>query len=94
MTAVHLRRIDATRNMRRFSRLDVQPDFFGGVLLVKQWEPFRDCLPLCCQNRVNTMRSKLAELNGMPSHCLTASAVPNRNTDGRIIFMSSPWRRN
>ena len=38
MTAVHLRRIDATRNMRRFSRLEVQPDIFGGVLLVKEWE--------------------------------------------------------
>ena len=37
MTAVHLRRIDATRNMRRFYRLDVQPDLFGGVLLVKEW---------------------------------------------------------
>ncbi len=37
MTAVHLRRIDAGRNMRRFYRLDVQPDLFGGVLLVKAW---------------------------------------------------------
>ena len=35
MTAVHLRRIDATRNMRRFYRLDMQPDLFGGVLLVR-----------------------------------------------------------
>ena len=38
MTApVLLCRIDHTRNMRRFYRLDVQPDLFGGVLLVKQW---------------------------------------------------------
>jgi predicted DNA-binding WGR domain protein len=37
MTAVHLRRIDATRNLRRFYRLDVQSDLFGGVLLVKKW---------------------------------------------------------
>ena len=38
MTApVFLRRIDYTRNMQRFYRLDVQPDLFGGVLLVKQW---------------------------------------------------------
>jgi predicted DNA-binding WGR domain protein len=35
--AVHLRRIDGARNMRRFYRLDVQPDLFGGVLLVKAW---------------------------------------------------------
>ena len=38
MTAVHLRRIDPARNVRRFYWLDVQPDFFGGVLLVKEWE--------------------------------------------------------
>jgi predicted DNA-binding WGR domain protein len=37
MTAVHLRRIDPTRNMSRLYRLDVQPDLFGGVLLVKEW---------------------------------------------------------
>lgn len=37
MSAVHLRRIDPSRNMRRFYRLDVQPDLFGGVLLVKAW---------------------------------------------------------
>jgi predicted DNA-binding WGR domain protein len=38
MTApVLLRRIDDARNMRRFYLLDLQPDLFGGVLLVKQW---------------------------------------------------------
>jgi predicted DNA-binding WGR domain protein len=39
MTAptLELRRIDAARNMRRFYRLDMQPDLFGGVLLVRQW---------------------------------------------------------
>jgi hypothetical protein len=37
MTAVHLRRVDSARNMSRFYRLDIQPDLFGGVLLVKQW---------------------------------------------------------
>jgi predicted DNA-binding WGR domain protein len=37
MTALHLRRIDPARNMCRFYRLDVQPDLFGGVLLVKEW---------------------------------------------------------
>ena len=30
MSAVHLERIEAARNMRRFYRLDVQPDLFGG----------------------------------------------------------------
>jgi predicted DNA-binding WGR domain protein len=37
MTAVQLRRVDPARNMRRFYRLDMQPDLFGGVLLVKEW---------------------------------------------------------
>ena len=37
MTAVHLRRIDDTQNMRRFYRLDMQPDLFGGFLFVRQW---------------------------------------------------------
>ena len=34
---LELRRLDPTRNMRRFYRLDVQPDLFGGFLLLKQW---------------------------------------------------------
>jgi hypothetical protein len=37
MTALHLRRVDPARNMHRFYCLDVQPDLFGGVLLVKEW---------------------------------------------------------
>jgi predicted DNA-binding WGR domain protein len=37
MTALHLRHIDSAKNMHRFYRLDVQPDLFGGVLLMKEW---------------------------------------------------------
>jgi predicted DNA-binding WGR domain protein len=37
MSALHLRRIDTARNMARFYLMTVQPDLFGGVLLVKQW---------------------------------------------------------
>jgi len=37
MMTLELHRIDRARNMRRFYRLDVQPDLFGGVLLVRQW---------------------------------------------------------
>jgi predicted DNA-binding WGR domain protein len=37
MSAVHLARIDHTRNMCRFYRLDVQPDLFGGFAVVKEW---------------------------------------------------------
>ena len=44
MTApVLLRRVDDARNMRRFYWLDVQPDLFGGVLLVKQWGRIGTC---------------------------------------------------
>jgi len=34
---LELHRIDTVRNMRRFYRLDMQPDLFGGVFLVRQW---------------------------------------------------------
>jgi predicted DNA-binding WGR domain protein len=37
MTAVTLHRIDPARNMRRFYSLDVQPDLFGGFVVVKEW---------------------------------------------------------
>ncbi|WP_134681404.1 WGR domain-containing protein [Paracoccus ravus] len=32
-----LRRIDPDRNMRRFYRLSVEPDLFGGASLVREW---------------------------------------------------------
>jgi len=34
---VELRRIDPAKNMRRFYRLDIEPDLFGGFLFMKQW---------------------------------------------------------
>jgi predicted DNA-binding WGR domain protein len=37
MTALTLHRIKPARNMRRFYRLDVQPDLFGGFAVVKEW---------------------------------------------------------
>ena len=37
MKPVELRRVDPSRNMRRFYCLDLQPDLFGGVLLMKIW---------------------------------------------------------
>jgi len=36
-TAVHLRRVDPDRNMRRFYRLGLQPDLFGGCTLIREW---------------------------------------------------------
>jgi predicted DNA-binding WGR domain protein len=43
MPLIELRRIDPAKNMRRFYRLDVQPDLFGGALLVKQWGRVGTC---------------------------------------------------
>ncbi len=37
MTAITLRRSDPARNMRRFYRLDVQPDLFGQWCLIREW---------------------------------------------------------
>ena len=34
---VHLRRIDPTKNMRRFYLLSIQPTLFGGASLVRNW---------------------------------------------------------
>ncbi|RWK26982.1 WGR domain-containing protein [Mesorhizobium sp.] len=34
---VHLRRIDATRNMRRFYVLAIQPTLFGGASVIRNW---------------------------------------------------------
>ncbi len=37
MTAVILYRIDASRRMHRFYRLDVQPDLFGAWCVMREW---------------------------------------------------------
>ncbi len=34
---LHLRRIDETRNMRRFYLLSIQPTLFGGMSLIRNW---------------------------------------------------------
>lgn len=36
-TDLHLRRIDPACNMRRFYRLSVQCDLFGGASLIREW---------------------------------------------------------
>ena len=36
-TDLHLRRIDPACNMRRFFRLSVKRDLFGGVCLIREW---------------------------------------------------------
>ena len=37
MSALTLHRIDPERNMKRFYRLDVQPDLFGLWLFIREW---------------------------------------------------------
>ena len=37
MTAILLYRIDASKRMHRFYRLDVQPDLFGQWCLMREW---------------------------------------------------------
>lgn len=34
---VHLHRIDATQNMRRFYTLAIQPTLFGGASVIRNW---------------------------------------------------------
>lgn len=36
-TTINLKRIDPSMNMRRFYRMSVQPDLFGGACLVREW---------------------------------------------------------
>ena len=36
-TDLQIWRVDATRNMRRFYRMSVQPDLLGGASLVREW---------------------------------------------------------
>jgi len=37
MSSVLLRRVDPTRNMSRYYRLDVQPDLFGSWCCIREW---------------------------------------------------------
>lgn len=36
-TELQMRRIDPAWNMRRFYRMSIQPDLFGGASLVREW---------------------------------------------------------
>ncbi len=36
-TSLRLTRIDPAQNMRRFYRLALQPDLFGGCTLIREW---------------------------------------------------------
>ena len=36
-TELQMRRVDPARNMRRFYRMSIQADLFGGASLVREW---------------------------------------------------------
>jgi predicted DNA-binding WGR domain protein len=55
MTAIILHRTDPARNMRRFYRLDVQPDLFG------QWCFIRECGRIGRSGQVRTVPYPTAE---------------------------------
>jgi predicted DNA-binding WGR domain protein len=79
MTALHLRRVDFARNMCRFYRLDVQPDLFGGVLLVKEW------------GRIGAQGRMVAE--SYESETLAAVALQRQaERKRRRGYISSPWQ--
>lgn len=66
-TALHLKRIDLRRNTRRYHRMVVQPDLFGGASLVQEWGcigvPGRLCRELHRdEGQAITQLMKLADL--------------------------------
>lgn len=84
MTALYLRRADPSRNMRRFYRLDIQPDLFGRVMLTKQW------------GRVGTqgrMQAESFESEELAAVALQQQAERKRRR-GYSMRVSPLWRRN
>ncbi len=70
---------DPTRNLHRFYRLDVQPDLFGGVLLVKQW------------GRIGAQGRMVAE--SYDSEALAADALQRHaERKRRRGYALGPWR--
>ncbi|WP_083195256.1 WGR domain-containing protein [Pararhodobacter sp. CCB-MM2] len=68
-TDMHLRRIDPERNMRRFYRMTVQPDLFGGASLIRAW------------GRIGTRGRQMVDVHsdeGMAVNALMALAARKR----------------
>jgi predicted DNA-binding WGR domain protein len=62
-TSLHLRRVDAACNMRRFFRMTVQRDLFGGASLVRVW------------GRIGTRGRQLVETHDDEGTAITALMV-------------------
>ena len=52
-TDVQMRRIDPARNMRRFYRLSVKRDLFGGASLVREWGRIGACGQMIIEPHAN-----------------------------------------
>jgi predicted DNA-binding WGR domain protein len=57
-----LYRIDPTRRMSRFYRLDVQPDLFGAWCVVREWGRIGRAGRLCVES-FNTENTAVAAVN-------------------------------
>lgn len=57
-TSLSLRRIDSSRNMRRFYRMRIQRDLFGRASLVREW------------GRIGTRGQSLVESHGDESEAI------------------------
>jgi predicted DNA-binding WGR domain protein len=75
MTAITLRRIDPARNMRRFYALDVQPELFGGFLLMKRWGRIGTFGRITAERfeTANLAAGALANHAGQATACYTAA---------------------
>jgi len=80
-TDLHLRRIDPACNMRRFYRLSVQRDLFGGACLIREWgrigyrgqvliETYED------EGKAITALIKLAAIKRRRGYCLPPALIP------------------
>ncbi|RUW47507.1 WGR domain-containing protein [Mesorhizobium sp. M1A.F.Ca.ET.072.01.1.1] len=58
---VHLRRIDPSRNMRRFYTLAIQPTLFGGASVIRNW------------GRIGTNGQSMMETFDSEDHAASAS---------------------
>jgi len=77
---VRLQKVDLSRNMHRFYRLDTQPDLFGGVFLMKQWGA-------ASVRMAGSQRSVLTAPTAPPWRC---SARPNERGGEAIAKRSDP----
>ncbi|MBV9125353.1 MAG: WGR domain-containing protein [Planctomycetes bacterium] len=97
MSAVVLQRVDPSRNMRRFYRLDVQPDLFGFWLLIREWgrigrrgqTRFMSFATLPEAQEALLQQRRAKERRGYTVNEGVLSAEPSENAQCRAISLSS-----